>query len=571
MSRVGAWRLEDFELQKQLYKGKASLLYKAICRLSGLPVALKLYRKQRLSALNWYQVQREIRIHSQLQHDNIVQMYAAFEDSDHVYLALQFAPGGDLYEELKRHGGQLSEERVARDVIQPCLSALAYLHRKGFLWRDCKPENILLGGPGLSAVKLADFGLSIDSTEERPVTRAGTLDYMAPEVVMCPEKSHPQENKEKALLGYTSSVDAWAIGILGYELIVGHPPFERETRTDTYEQIMYRRPNYPAWISEELRMFISAALTKSARKRPTVAELLNHPWILKHCPHAPAPAPAPELWQENATESPVAVVPDIAAKESPEKALSAPVFNIMVDCNVASGQGTNPAIQCSTPETAAESNPETGLHSIIQWANSSVQRLSSKFLGSAAVLQDPVSSAQPEEGMVRDSAQPDSSKAPSSRPRSGSFDEGSLATLFYPPLPEDHQKSSTEACVQPPAHSTALPIRGKLWAEKAASMDADDAAACSSPMAIKAHHGAHVEGVRESTTDTGVATSAARWHGALPLWESPVRRRPHGDSSGSLASTPPPRGPMKFPSYREGRLSVSRAGALVGGHVSSQS
>ena len=56
MSRVGAWRLEDFELQKQLYKGKASLLYKAICRLSGLPVALKLYRKQRLSALNWYQV-----------------------------------------------------------------------------------------------------------------------------------------------------------------------------------------------------------------------------------------------------------------------------------------------------------------------------------------------------------------------------------------------------------------------------------------------------------------------------------------------------------------------------------
>lgn len=56
MSRVGAWRLEDFELQRQLYKGKASLLYKAICRLSGLPVALKLYRKQRLSALNWYQV-----------------------------------------------------------------------------------------------------------------------------------------------------------------------------------------------------------------------------------------------------------------------------------------------------------------------------------------------------------------------------------------------------------------------------------------------------------------------------------------------------------------------------------
>lgn len=154
-------------------------------------------------------------------------------------------PGGDLYEELKRCGGHLSEDSVARDVLQPCLCALVYLHSKvilqpafksqdstlqpgscctaitcscqwhisngrlrcilfeccasadpnkyalgeidqlvqGFLWRDCKPENILLAGKGISSgIKLADFGLSIDATEERPVTRAGTLDYMAPEV-----------------------------------------------------------------------------------------------------------------------------------------------------------------------------------------------------------------------------------------------------------------------------------------------------------------------------------------------------------------------------------------------------
>ena len=84
----------------------------------------------------------------------------------------------------------------------------------------------------------------------------------AAQVVMCPEKSHPQENKEKALLGYTQAVDAWALGVLAYELIVGHPPFERETRTDTYEQIMYRRPHYPTALSEAPRSFISAALTK---------------------------------------------------------------------------------------------------------------------------------------------------------------------------------------------------------------------------------------------------------------------------------------------------------------------
>lgn len=100
------------------------------------------------------------------------------------------------------------------------------------------------------------------------VTRALLFDAQfifqatAAQVVMCPEKSHPLENKEKALLGYTQAVDAWALGVLAYELIVGHPPFERETRTDTYEQIMYRRPHYPAALAELPRSFISTALTK---------------------------------------------------------------------------------------------------------------------------------------------------------------------------------------------------------------------------------------------------------------------------------------------------------------------
>jgi serine/threonine protein kinase len=60
----------------------------------------------------------------------------------------------------------------------------------------------------------------------------------ARQVLMCPEKSHPQENKERALLAYGAGVDAWAAGVLAYELVVGHPPFERETRSDTVEQIM---------------------------------------------------------------------------------------------------------------------------------------------------------------------------------------------------------------------------------------------------------------------------------------------------------------------------------------------
>lgn len=118
-------------LHKQLYKGKASLLYSATCRFSKIPIALKLYRKGKLSNLNWFQVgppeqdltqvqifsrvylgvldethveamshcavavkvEREIRIHSQLNHRNIIRLFAAFEDSDNVYLAQEFASG----------------------------------------------------------------------------------------------------------------------------------------------------------------------------------------------------------------------------------------------------------------------------------------------------------------------------------------------------------------------------------------------------------------------------------------------------------------------------------------------
>jgi hypothetical protein len=126
---------------------------------------------------------------------------------------------GDLFEDLKKNGGQIKEKYAVRDVIVPFLNALQYLHgmvsrgvglrfwmhapeaptmahlhrfhkklkcvtavctAQGIIHRDIKPENILLTSN--KVIKIADFGLSINVTQERPVTRAGTLDYMAPEV-----------------------------------------------------------------------------------------------------------------------------------------------------------------------------------------------------------------------------------------------------------------------------------------------------------------------------------------------------------------------------------------------------
>ena len=87
---------------------------------------------------------------------------------------------GDLYAELSRHGGYMLEAHVVKNIMAPFLTALHHLHSRGILHRDIKPENILLTDQG--ELKLADFGLAIDTTKEKPMSRVGTLDYMPPEV-----------------------------------------------------------------------------------------------------------------------------------------------------------------------------------------------------------------------------------------------------------------------------------------------------------------------------------------------------------------------------------------------------
>eukprot|EP00193_Tetraselmis_chui_P003535 CAMPEP_0177770836 /NCGR_PEP_ID=MMETSP0491_2-20121128/11184_1 /TAXON_ID=63592 /ORGANISM="Tetraselmis chuii, Strain PLY429" /LENGTH=421 /DNA_ID=CAMNT_0019288171 /DNA_START=212 /DNA_END=1477 /DNA_ORIENTATION=- len=274
------WRLSDFVLQKTLYEGYSSSVTQAYDKVSGISVALKIYHKQRLSELNRAQVEREISIHLGLQHMHIIQMYAAWEDNARYYLIQELAEEGDVFNEVHRRGGQMTEKAAVSLVLQPFLAALHYLHTRDIIHRDIKPENLLFAHG--KQIKVADFGLAIDHSVERPVTRAGTLDYMAPEVVICPSKRYPNENKENVNLAYTDQVDSWSVGILAYELVVGFPPFERESRQGTIESILQADPQFPAWMSEDAVDFIRRALVKDQRHRPSIPEMLRHPWVQVH-------------------------------------------------------------------------------------------------------------------------------------------------------------------------------------------------------------------------------------------------------------------------------------------------
>ncbi len=319
--------IHDLKVHRVLGEGALSTVVHCTCSLSGLPVALKMYHRDKLNNLNVKQIGREIDIHASLTHINVIKLYAAFEDADGIYLVQEFATGGDLYAELSRHGGYMLEAHVTKHVMAPFLTAISHLHQRSILHRDIKPENILLMANG--EIKLADFGLAIDTSREKPMSRVGTLDYMPPEIAILPRSgapippplsipgspshaaasssAHTTPKVPNSPLGFSPSspgspgaaprspfsqsfsinnngnyglpVDVWCAGILAYELLVGGPPFEADTKEATYTRILKTEPVIPAHISRSAQDFIRSALQKDPAMRPTIDQLAAHPWL----------------------------------------------------------------------------------------------------------------------------------------------------------------------------------------------------------------------------------------------------------------------------------------------------
>ena len=179
-----------------------------------------LYKQQLQKSNVEHQLRREIEIQSHLRHENVLRMYGFFWDEKKIYLILEYAPGGELYKDLKKQPNNRYEEPVAADYIRQLANALKYLHSKKVIHRDIKPENLL---NCMGTIKIADFGWSIHAPENRRETLCGTLDYLPPEMV----EDQPHDNR----------VDIWSLGILCYEFLTGGPPFEAEGHAETYDRI----------------------------------------------------------------------------------------------------------------------------------------------------------------------------------------------------------------------------------------------------------------------------------------------------------------------------------------------
>ncbi|GIL79147.1 hypothetical protein Vretimale_16686 [Volvox reticuliferus] len=285
-----SWTIDDFSLLKKLYEGSLSVVCQAQHRRSGRHVALKIYKRSRLHEMERFQLAREICLHIRIVHPNVVALYAAWKDSKYVYLALDWAPLGNMFDFLVSRGGRLSEEEAARVVMRPLMSALAFLHNQHFIHRDVKLENLLLDAS--NCLKLADFGLAIDQKFEQANTRLGTFGYFAPEVLDCPLKKGPFDLKDASGPGYDSRVDVWSAGVVGYEVLTGRAPFSASSPAKIIQAIRTRVLEFPG-ISEEGKDFLRSALTRDPAARPTAKQLLSHPWIVRHCGNSTAVAPLP--------------------------------------------------------------------------------------------------------------------------------------------------------------------------------------------------------------------------------------------------------------------------------------
>ena len=196
----------------------------------------------------------------------IVKLYYTFQTEKKLYFVLEYCPGGEIFSLLQKKR-RLSEEQTRFYAAQMVL-ALEHLHQQDIVYRDLKPENVLIDVNGY--IKITDFGLSrMNVKVNEAKTICGTPEYLAPEIVL--------------KLGYGKPVDWWTLGSMIYEMMVGIPPFYTDKRQELFETIKFMTPKFPNYLSSVSKSLIEGLLRKDPSKRlgslRDAEEIKEHPFF----------------------------------------------------------------------------------------------------------------------------------------------------------------------------------------------------------------------------------------------------------------------------------------------------
>lgn len=261
-----SWVLDDFCPEERVGNGQYGTVYRAYEKRSRYEVALKVIDIAKIAEHDFFtQTKSEIEIHHRLRHPNILRLFGYFYDDKSVYVVLEYAPYGNLYQKIKRE--KKLEESLARKILRQLISALIFMRDRNIIHRDIKPENILLMDTE-GTIKLSDFGWATKALNSNRLTFCGTADYVAPELV----HSVPYDYK----------IDLWAWGVLLYEMLMGNAPFSGKDDHETFQKIadydLNKDKKYDA-LSEDAKDLINKILVTDSEKRMEYEDILAHPWF----------------------------------------------------------------------------------------------------------------------------------------------------------------------------------------------------------------------------------------------------------------------------------------------------
>uniref|UniRef100_A0A1A8PAG6 MAP/microtubule affinity-regulating kinase 3 n=1 Tax=Nothobranchius rachovii TaxID=451742 RepID=A0A1A8PAG6_9TELE len=253
----------NYRLLKTIGKGNFAKVKLARHILTGREVAIKIIDKTQLNPNSLQKLFREVRIMKILNHPNIVKLFEVIETERTLYLVMEYASGGEVFDYLVAHGRM--KEKEARAKFRQIVSAVQYCHQKHIVHRDLKAENLLLDAD--MNIKIADFGFSNEFTLANKLdTFCGSPPYAAPELFQGKKYNGPE-------------VDVWSLGVILYTLVSGSLPFDGQNLKELRERVLRGKYRIPFYMSTDCENLLKRFLVLNPAKRGTLEQIMKDRWI----------------------------------------------------------------------------------------------------------------------------------------------------------------------------------------------------------------------------------------------------------------------------------------------------
>ncbi|KAM9294154.1 MAP/microtubule affinity-regulating kinase 3 isoform 1-T1 [Gastrophryne carolinensis] len=253
----------NYRLLKTIGKGNFAKVKLARHILTGREVAIKIIDKTQLNPTSLQKLFREVRIMKILNHPNIVKLFEVIETEKTLYLVMEYASGGEVFDYLVAHGRM--KEKEARAKFRQIVSAVQYCHQKHIVHRDLKAENLLLDAD--MNIKIADFGFSNEFTVGNKLdTFCGSPPYAAPELFQGKKYDGPE-------------VDVWSLGVILYTLVSGSLPFDGQNLKELRERVLRGKYRIPFYMSTDCENLLKRFLVLNPTKRGTLEQIMKDRWI----------------------------------------------------------------------------------------------------------------------------------------------------------------------------------------------------------------------------------------------------------------------------------------------------